>query len=128
MVWQHATNGGVWGSFAADTSTNTVFTSVGNPANTIIAYNATTGALIWQYAIPNSGPDDDPGSGLTVSNGLVYANSKIGSIYAINENTGTLSWSTPIGALNNGNVSSPIFVNGWLYCGSTDGKLYAFSL
>ena len=128
VVWQHATNGGVWGSFAADTSTNTVFTSVGNPANTIIAYNATTGALIWQYAIPNSGPDDDPGSGLTVSNGLVYANSKIGSIYAINENTGTLSWSTPIGALNNGNVSSQtVSVNGVLYVGSLDKNLYALN-
>jgi outer membrane protein assembly factor BamB len=128
VVWQQSTNGGVWGSFAADTSTNTVFTSVGNPANTIIAYNATTGALIWQYAIPNSGPDDDPGSGLTVSNGLVYADSKIGSIYAINENTGTLAWSTSIGTLNNGDVSSQaVSINGVLYVGSLNNNLYALN-
>ncbi len=128
VMWQNSTNGGVWGSVAADTSTNTIFTSVGNPANAIMAYNASTGALIWQYAIPNSGPDDDPGSGLTVSNGLVYADSKIGSIYAINETTGTLSWTTPIGALNNGDVSSQaVSVNGVLYVGSLDTNLYALN-
>ncbi len=128
IMWQASANGGVWGSVAADTSTNTVFTSVGNPANTINAYNATTGALIWQYTIPNSGPDDDPGSGITISNGLVYANSKIGSIYAINEKTGVLSWSTTLGPLNNGDVSSQsVTNNGVLYVGSLDTNLYALN-
>jgi outer membrane protein assembly factor BamB len=128
VVWQNAANGGVWGSVAADTSTNTVFTSVGNPADTINAYNATTGALIWQYTIPNSGPDDDPGSGITVSKSLVFENSKIGSNYAVNENTGTLSWTTPIGTLHNGDVSSQAVTdNGVLYVGSTDTNLYAMN-
>lgn len=128
VTWQDSTNGGVWGSVAADTSTNTVFSSVGNPANMVNAYNATTGALIWSYTIPNSGPDDDPGSGITVSNGLVYANSKIGSIYAINENTGTLSWTTSLGSLNNGDVSSQsVNDNGVLYVGSIDTNLYALN-
>jgi len=128
VVWQNSTNGGVWGSVAVDTSTNTVFTSVGNPADTIDAYNATTGALIWQYAIPNSGPDDDPGSGITVANGLVYADSKIGSIYAIDEKTGTLSWAISIGAPNNGDVSTQaVSINGVLYVGSLDTNLYAIN-
>jgi outer membrane protein assembly factor BamB len=128
VVWQNAANGGVWGSVAADTSTNTVFTSVGNPADTVNAYNATTGALTWQYTIPNSGPDDDPGSGITVSNGLVYENSKIGSIYAINENTGTLSWTIPIGTPHNGDVSTQsVNDNGVLYVGSLDTNLHAIN-
>jgi outer membrane protein assembly factor BamB len=128
MTWQDAANGGVWGSVASDSSTNTVFSSVGNPANSVNAFNATTGALIWSYAIPNSGPDDDPGSGITVSNGLVYANSKIGSIYAINENTGTLSWTTPLGPLNNGDASTQsVTDNSVLYVGSLDTNLYALN-
>jgi len=126
VVWQQSANGGIWGSVAADSSTNMVFTSVGNPANTVNAYNAITGALIWQYPIPNSGPDDDPGSGITVSNGLVYEDSKNGSVYAINENSGTLSWTTPIGALNNGDVSTQaVALNGMLFVGSLDKNLYA---
>ena len=128
VVWQDAAGGGVWGSVAADTSTNTVFSSVGNPPDLVNAYNATTGALVWSYAIPNSGPDDDPGSGITVSYGLVYENSKIGNIYAINENTGTQSWTTTIGTFSNGDVSSQAVTdNGVLYVGSLDTNLYAMN-
>ena len=128
IVWQQNTNGGVWGSIAVDTGKDVIFTGVGNPATMVSAYNATTGNLIWQYAVPNSGPDDDPGSGITVSNGLVYADSKNGSMYAINENTGTLAWTTPIGTPSNGDVSSQaVAVNGVLYVGSINTNVYAIN-
>jgi len=128
LLWQHATNGGVWGAVAADTSTGAVFTGVGNPGNQVLSLNALTDALNWSYSVPNSPGDDDMGSGIAVANGLVFANSKNGSLYAINENNGTLKWTTLIGTTNNGNVSSPtIGPDGTLYVGSLDGNLYAIN-
>lgn len=128
ILWQHATNGGDWGAIAADTNTHTVFSGVGNPANQVLSLNATTGALNWSYSVPNSGGDDDVGSGITVANGLVYADSKNGNLYALNESTGTLAWSTPVGTANIGNVSAPtIGPDGTLYVGSLDSNLYALN-
>jgi eukaryotic-like serine/threonine-protein kinase len=128
VVWQTVTKGGVWGSIAADTSTNTVFSGISNPVDTINAYNATTGAHIWQYTIPNAGPDDNGGTGITVSKGLVYANSKVGSNFAVHENNGTLSWTDTIGPLHNEDVSSQAVTdNGVLYVGSNDTNLYAIN-
>lgn len=123
--WQYATNGGVWGAVATDTSTNTVFTGIGDPVFQVVALNATTGTSRWQYTVPHFHKDDDPGSGIAVANGLVYINSKNGSIYAIHENDGTFAWSTPLGPQSSGNVSSPaVTTNGMLYVGSHDHNLY----
>ena len=74
--WQYATTGGVWGAVAIDVSTGTVFTGVGNPSDKVVALNATSGALVWQFNVPNSGGDDEIGASIVVANGLVYANSK----------------------------------------------------
>ena len=129
VVWQYATPGGVWGAVAADTvnGVNTVFTGIGNPGNAIVSLNAATGAVNWSYSTSARG-DDDVGSGIVVSNGLVYANSKNGTLYAIHENDGTLAWSTPIGPANIGNVSTPaIGPDGTLYVGSLDNHLYALN-
>ena len=126
--WQYMGNAGFWGSIGVDLNTNTVFSGVGDPYSAVIALDATTGALIWNYPVPQFGPDDDVGSGITVNNGLVYASSKNGSVYAIHENTGTLSWSTPIGADSNGDVSTQaVSANGTLYAGTISGKLYALN-
>ena len=126
--WQHTTNGGVWGSVAADTvnGVNTVFTGVGNPDNTVLSLNVTTGLLNWSYSVPLSPADDDVGSGIAVSSGHVYASSKNGNFYALNESDGTFAWSTPIGTTDIGNVSSPaVGPDGTIYVGSFDKHLYA---
>lgn len=130
ILWQHATNGGVWGAVAADTTTKTVFSMVGNPSDQVLSLNATTGALNWTFSVPNSGPDDDPGSGIVVATGpgLIYVNSKNGTLYAIHEADGTLAWSIPIGPANIGNVSTPALApDGTLYVGSLDNHLYAIN-
>ncbi len=127
LVWQYNTNGGVWGAVAADTSTNAVFTAVGNPSDQVISLNASTGAVNWKYTVPHFEGDDDPGSGILVDNGFVYVNSKNGSLYAIHENDGTIAWSRVVGTLDNGNVSSPALTNGTLYVGSLDKNLYALN-
>ncbi len=126
--WQHTTSGGVWGSVAADIvgGVNTIFTGMGNPGNSVLSLNAATGALNWSYPVPLSPGGDDVGSGISVSNGHVYASSKNGNFYALNESDGTLAWSTAIGRADIGNVSSPaVGPDGTIYVGSYDKHLYA---
>ena len=127
LDWSYATNGGVWGSVAYDPSTNEVFTSIGNPSNSVVALNAINGTALWTYPIPNSGGDDDPGSAISISNGLVYVDSKIGSVYALHETDGSPAWSQAIGTHNIGNVSSLAIANGVAYVGSLDTNVYALN-
>lgn len=126
--WQYTTNDGFWGAIGVDTNTNTIFSGVGNPNAAVIALNATTGAVVWNYPVAQYGPDDDVGSGITVTNGIVYASSKNGSVYALHEDTGTLAWSTPIGQDSNGDISTQaVSDNGTLYVGTISGNLYALN-
>jgi eukaryotic-like serine/threonine-protein kinase len=56
---------------------------------------------------------------------VVYVGSRDRRIYALNEMTGVKKWSYRTG----GSIhSSPAVANGMVYVGSTDGKLYCFSL
>jgi outer membrane protein assembly factor BamB len=125
IIWVHPTSGGVWGAVGVDTSTNTVFSLIGNPTDRIIAFNASTGAIIWQYVLSNSGQDSQEASSqITVGgNGLVYFNAKTGFVYALHESDGTLAWH---GATGLNNISSQAVANGKLFVGSHDFNFYAF--
>lgn len=125
--WQYATGGGVWGAVAVDTSANMIFTGVGDPVFQVVALNPATGVPIWHYTVPHFHGDDDPCSGIDVANGLVYVNSKSGSVYAIHESDGSSAWSTSLGPVSSGNVSSPAVANGMLYVGSHDHNLYTIN-
>jgi outer membrane protein assembly factor BamB len=58
-------------------------------------------------------------------NGIVYVGSADNNVYAINAETGVITWKYKTGASIN--FSSPaIDINGTLYIGSYDGNLYAF--
>jgi outer membrane protein assembly factor BamB len=122
--WVHPTNGGVWGAVGIDINTNTVFSLIGNPTNTVTAFNATTGAIIWNYSLSNTGQDgQEASSQITVgNNGLVYFDGKNGFVYALKESDGTLAWK---GATGLDNISSQAVANGKLYVGS-DSNIYAF--
>ena len=125
IKWSQPTSGGVWGEVVADPNTNTIFTGIGNPAPHIDARNATTGALIWEFTPISFGKDDDVGAPITLANGIVYASDKNGIIYALNESTGALVWSTTIGAQSNQDVSAPaVTADGKVYVGSNDNPLY----
>jgi len=98
------------------------------------ALDAATGEPIWQTADPTSGAID-PGS-VSVANGLVYAGSLSGFMYALDAATGKILWSFDSGGSV---VDGPAIVDGVLYWGSGYGpdkptpgiannKLYAFSL
>ncbi len=128
LDWQYQANGGVWGAVGVDQQTNTIFTGVGNPGDEVLAFNAVSGTLLWQYKVPPYGFDDDIGAAIAVANGMLYVDSKNGNMYALNENTGMPVWSTQIGLHSIGNVSSPaISPNGTLYVGSLDGNVYALN-
>jgi outer membrane protein assembly factor BamB len=128
LLWEYVTYPGVWGAVAADNNTHVVFTGLGNPGAAVVALNAQTGNVIWKHSIPEYGTDDDVGSGITVSNGLVYADSKNGSEYALNEQTGAIVWSALVGKQSNGNISSQaVSANGNLYVGSLSNDLYALN-
>lgn len=126
--WHYTTVGGVWRAIGADTTTNTVFATAGDPGFTIQAFNATTGAVRWTWVDPNGKDDLDIGSGIPIANGFVYANGKDGFVYALHENDGTLAWSRQIAKISVDDVSSPaIASDGTLYVGSRDGFLYALN-
>ena len=63
----------------------------GTDDNTMYAFNALTGQIVWTYT-----PPDDPigyfTTGPAIAYGTVYEMNKDGYLYALNEKTGTLQW------------------------------------
>ena len=94
------------------------------------ALDVSTGNLIWQTPDPTIGAIDS--GSVSVANGVMYAGSMSGWMYALDAATGEVLWSFASG----GSVADgPSIVDGVLYWGSgytnTGGantKLYAFSI
>jgi len=96
------------------------------------ALDVLSGRLIWQTPDPTSGAPD--AGAVSVANGVVYAGSESGFMYALDAASGKILWSFDSGGSV---VDGPSIVDGVLYWGSgyseaTPGKgnnkLYAFSL
>ena len=96
------------------------------------ALDAATGKILWQTPDPTSGTVD-PGA-VSTANGVLYAGSYSGNMYALNARTGRILWSFASGGSV---IDAPSIVNGVLYWGSGYGrippgtpnnKLFAFSL
>lgn len=94
-----------------------------NPNSTggFYAIDAGTGKIKWSY-LENNFFYAEP----TAAGGLVYELDEGGNMLAFNQNTGTISWSTPIGHLYN-DASNATVVDGTLYVGSSDSSLYAIN-
>lgn len=96
------------------------------------AIEVRTGKVVWQTADPTKGAID-PGA-VSVANGVVYAGSFSGSMYAMNARTGKILWSFE----SSGSVlDGPAIVDGVVYWGSgyghikpgkSNNQVYAFSL
>lgn len=128
IKWIQPATGGVWGEVVADPAANMIFNSVGNPGPQVTARDPVTGAVIWQFNPPSFGDNDDVGAPLTLGNGVIYADSKNGITYALNESTGAVIWSTTIGQPSNEDMSAPaLSPDGILYVGSIDSPLYALN-
>lgn len=95
------------------------------------ALDRTTGKILWQTPDPTPGALD--AGAMTVANGVVYAGSMSGYMYALNAATGAILWS-----FNSGGsvIGGPAIVDGVLYWGTgyagihgtSMNKMYAFSL
>jgi polyvinyl alcohol dehydrogenase (cytochrome) len=94
------------------------------------ALDATTGKILWQTPDPAQGAVDT--GALSVANGVVYAGSMEGHMYALDAASGTILWSFASGgSVNDG----PAIVDGVVYWGSgyphggtNNNKVYAFTV
>jgi outer membrane protein assembly factor BamB len=90
----------------------------------VLAFNATTGALL-RTAVPNLLSPRGPYGAAAVANGVLYviANDPIdgGTLMALNAKTGALLWSAASGS------SSPAVANGVVYAKAPGGTLSAFN-
>ena len=82
---------------------------LGSGEGNVSAFNATGGAILWNYTI-----GDGTLSTPTVADGAVYIGSTDDNIYALNATNGVELWSYP----TTGAVDSPAVINGVLYVGA----------
>jgi polyvinyl alcohol dehydrogenase (cytochrome) len=96
------------------------------------ALDVTTGKILWQTADPTVGTIDT--GSVSVANGVMYAGSYSGQMYALDTRTGRILWNFASGGSV---IDGPSIVNGVVYWGSGYGKIppgignnkvYAFSL
>ncbi len=77
------------------------------------AFNPRTGKIIWQTADPSKGAIDT--GAVSVANGVVYAGSYSGSMYAMNAKNGRILWSFDSGGSV---IDGPAIADGVIYWGS----------
>lgn len=96
------------------------------------ALDVATGKILWQTADPTVGTIDT--GSVSVANGVVYAGSYSGQMYALDTRTGTILWNFASGGTV---IDGPSIVDGTLYWGSGyrnippgigNNKVYAFTL
>lgn len=86
----------------------------------LLAYNATTGMLLWSFPAPEGNSMASPAT----VNGVVYVPSADDHLYAIDAKTGKLRWSF---ATNGSIAASPALANGVVYFTSVDNNIYALN-
>ncbi len=95
------------------------------------ALDVATGKILWQTADPTPGAIDR--GSVSVANGVMYAGSNAGQMYALEASTGNILWSFQSGGTV---LDAPSIVDGTLYWGSGyqeiqgtgNNKVFAFSL
>ena len=96
------------------------------------ALDVATGKILWQTADPTPGAIDR--GSVSVANGVMYAGSNAGQMYALEASTGNILWSFQSGGTV---LDGPSIVSGTVYWGSGyrkiapgigNNKVFAFSL
>jgi len=96
------------------------------------ALDVATGNILWQTADPTVGTIDT--GSVSVANGVMYAGSYSGQMYALDTTTGKILWNFASGGTV---IDGPSIVDGFLYWGSGyrnippgigNNKVYAFTL
>ena len=134
MRWQftgYTSKTGSWDAVAYSMGANNIpliLFGTSDPNSTIYAVNAITGTEVWHYAAANPAPASyDIGAGVTVSppgsrgfpDGVVYAPTKYGIMYALNLTTGGLIWQYNFG--QHDSLSTAALDGNNLVFGSTGG-------
>lgn len=115
LQWGSSTDGStIWAASANSENQPWTLIHNGQPTGQTItgghwsAIDAATGKIVWQTADPNGA--GDPGA-MSGANGVVYACSSSGDMYALDGKKGTILWSYPSGstcyagaAISNGTV------------------------
>lgn len=138
VLWSYATHTGNYIISSPAVANGVIYISStpnnyhDNIDDKLYALDAGKGTVIWSatVSVDFSSP--------TVANGVVYVGSAVytgntnnntprgsGKLYAFDAKTGTALWNYAPGDIIE---SSPAVVNGVVYVGSYDGKLYAFHL
>jgi outer membrane protein assembly factor BamB len=117
---------GVYGSLAV--VNGTVY--VGDQNGTVYAIDGSSGATEWKFEIRGDETAEDPAKRFgvvnspAVKNGVVYAVSYNGVVYALKSRTGEEIWNTSTGGLV---ASSPAVDGQSVYLGNYDGEVYSIS-
>jgi outer membrane protein assembly factor BamB len=99
----------------------TVYAGINNGEAKIVALDANTGALVWQYQTLG---EFSVGEQLAAVNGIVYfPQCDLQYVCALNASTGGLMWEFYIGGY--GVYSAPAVANGVVYVGVGSGMVYA---
>jgi eukaryotic-like serine/threonine-protein kinase len=102
------------------------FTPVRHPQD-LIAFNASTGALLWAKALGGYGVGGVQTASPVASSDMVYQCSG-SSMYGVWAKTGDIRWSEPDGCDNNGTDNTPALANGVLYAASRQSQdVYAIN-
>jgi len=149
VLWKTTVGpGGTLGGIEWGTATDgsRIYVAIGNnahlpytlvPSGTTItwgswsALDVNTGAILWQVADPTPGTIDT--GAVSLANGVLYAGSYSGKMYALDTGTGKILWNFTSGGSV---IDGPSIVDGLVYWGSgyskippgiANNKLYAFS-
>ena len=126
LTWKFQTNGPITSSPAV--VAGKVY--VGSYDHNIYCLDAYTGAEIWKFTT-NYMVLSSP----TVIGGYVYTGADDGNVYCLNATSGALVWKTPAPGqllpITLGTYpqfdSSPVIINGQVFVGALDGKLYTLN-
>lgn len=89
----------------------------------ILAFDAKTGARLWQTQMPSEGNGRSLfGGGVSVLGDKIFATTGVGDVAAINAANGTILWKKQPGGPLRG---SPTLANGHVYVMSQDNQIYA---
>jgi outer membrane protein assembly factor BamB len=118
VVWQTDTGSDPVDSEAA-VANGRIYVVTGRFHSELTAFDAASGASLWQHSITTSlvAP--------VVANGVVYIDTKGGTLSALDAQTGVLLWQHMSGG--GGGLAATVIVNGTLYLG-TERRLTAYRL
>jgi outer membrane protein assembly factor BamB len=94
---------------------------VGDTLGQLFALDVQNGGLLWTWTVPSHGairgsPAVDP------AHKLVIVSASDGTLNAVTASTGSLVWSKMVG----GQLTAPVFGNGFVYVASSTGQLLSF--